>query len=354
MNENTRPLVSFIVPTLNRGRYVVRAVETCLLADTEEANVDVEVIVLDSESNDGSWEALQVKFGSDDRVVLAQNTRGLGPTRSWLDGARLARGEFLTFLWSDDFISPRFLTALMPALYDGAALSIGTGLIRDLDDESPLPFSSDKDILVPSRYLDGYFRRGLDDGIFRPVSPACSLFSRAVFEEWMRVVEAWCQATPLRHDLHWRRAIGPDLLLFLVAFRMTPSEISVSHDAVVQFSHHEDSFSVAASRLSYETGYWLARLWFLHLSLSDDRSTPTGDTITRAGAGACWGTILTIYSVLQFSSKGFSDAAAIASETWNLWCAALRRGTALKVALKMPGELRRLTMQLVQRKGLPS
>lgn len=353
MTENSRPLVSFIVPTLNRGRYVVRAVDSCLMADTGEAGVDVEVIVLDSESDDGSWEALQAKFGNDDRVVLAQNIRGLGPTRSWLDGARLAKGEFLTFLWSDDYISPRFLTALMPALREGAALSIGTGLVRDLDDQTPLPSKSAEDKISPSRYLDGYFRRGLDDGIFRPVSPACSLFSRAAFDEWMTVVEDWCQATPLRRDLLWRRAIGPDLLLFLVAIQMTPSEVSLSHDTVVQFSHHEDSFSVAASRLSYETGYWLARLWFLHFSLSDRESSLTGDMITRAGAGACLGTILTIYSMLKFSSKGLLEAAAIASETWSLWCMALRRGTAFRVALKMPGELCRLTTWLMQRTGLP-
>ena len=111
MSDRVRPLVSFIVPTINRGRYVVRAVESCLAAYTAEAGVDVEVIVLDSESDDGSWEALRSRFGSDSRVTLAQNRRGLGPTRSWLDGAKLARGDYMTFIWSDDYISPRFLTA---------------------------------------------------------------------------------------------------------------------------------------------------------------------------------------------------------------------------------------------------
>ncbi|MEG8053608.1 glycosyltransferase [Sphingomonas aerolata] len=49
-----RPKVSFVVPTLNRGRYVVRAVDSCLAAAT--AAVDVEVVVLDSMSDDGSWD----------------------------------------------------------------------------------------------------------------------------------------------------------------------------------------------------------------------------------------------------------------------------------------------------------
>ncbi|MEG8028204.1 glycosyltransferase [Sphingomonas aerolata] len=55
-----RPKISFVVPTLNRGRYVVRAVDSCLAAAT--AAVDVEVVVLDSMSDDGSWDLLTERF----------------------------------------------------------------------------------------------------------------------------------------------------------------------------------------------------------------------------------------------------------------------------------------------------
>jgi len=348
MSGSIHPLVSFIVPTLNRGKYVVRAVQSCLDADAKGAGVDVEVVVLDSESDDGSWEALNERYGHDPRVTLAQNRRGLGPTKSWLDGAELARGDFLTFIWSDDFISPRFLTALVPALRGGAALSVGRGLIRDIDDESPLPVVAGEEEVERDRFLTGYFRRGYDDGVFRPVSPACSLFSREAFDSWRNVATAWCRETPLREELHWRRAIGPDLLLFLIAIRMTPAGVPLSREVVAQFSHHEDSFSVAASRLAYETGYWLARQWYLSVALPEQASKTTAASIAHAGAGICFGIILALHATTQFSSKGLKDARGIARETLELWRITWRRGIACKVALRIPSEFCRLFSWLLR------
>ena len=77
-----QPVVSFVIPTLNRGKYVRRAVRSCLKNDDE--NVCVEVVVIDSSSNDGSFEELQQEFSADDRVKLLQNPSGSGPIKSWL------------------------------------------------------------------------------------------------------------------------------------------------------------------------------------------------------------------------------------------------------------------------------
>ena len=77
-----KPVVSFVIPTLNRGKYVRRAVRSCLKNDDE--NVCVEVVVIDSSSNDGSFEELQQEFSADDRVKLLQNPSGSGPMLSGL------------------------------------------------------------------------------------------------------------------------------------------------------------------------------------------------------------------------------------------------------------------------------
>src|SRR5258706_2641560 len=124
MSARARTLISFVIPTLNRARYVSRAVRSCLHAAEATPSLDVEVIVLDSQSDDGSWEQLQRTFGRDQRVRLAQNVRGLGPTRSWLDGARLVRGDLVTFIWSDDYVSPSFLAQLTPSLLSGRHVAI--------------------------------------------------------------------------------------------------------------------------------------------------------------------------------------------------------------------------------------
>jgi hypothetical protein len=260
----------------------------------------------------------------------------------------LAKGDFVTFLWSDDYIAPRFLSVLVPPLRDGSALAVGRGLMRDLDDETALPFDPGSVRIDPVKFLDGYFRRGLNDGVFRPVSPACSLFSRAAFDTWIDQTEEWCQATPLRRELHWRRAIGPDLLLFLVAIRMTQGKIFVANDVTAQFSHHPGSFSVAASNDAYETGYWLARLWYPH-SCEINESYPAAAFAGHVGATISIGFILALMALWRRSRDGFADSVSIFQEIGCLWPIVLRHGATARVLLQAPHECCRLLTRFLLR-----
>ena len=266
----TRTTVSFVIPTLNRGRYVVRAVNSCLsaAAAVQKDGVDVQVIVLDSMSDDGSWELLTQSFQNDMRVVLARNARGLGPTRSWLDGAQLVTGEFATFLWSDDYISPDFLTLLLPSLRNGADMAMGNGVVRDIDDDMPLPVPMGA---FEAMTGDGFLRRhlGLSNGWALPVSPAVALFTRAVFDRWIAAVEAWCGEPGVRQSLLWKRAIGPDLMLFMAAGLGPANQIAVADNAVAQFSSHAQSITVSSSTLPLRVGYWLAKWWAMQQAARD-------------------------------------------------------------------------------------
>jgi hypothetical protein len=338
MPEQRLPLVSFVVPTLNRGRHVVRAVESCLAADRSAAAVDVEVVVLDSESDDGSWEVLQRRFGSDRRVRLVQNRRGLGPTRSWIDGARLAGGQYATFIWSDDYIAPHFLTTLMPPLRQGASVSIASGLTRGLDDDTPLPRRAGGATIAREAFIAGYSRPRLTDGIERPLSPASSLFTRAAFDKWIGVAEAWCQSSWLRRELHWRRAIGPDLLLYLVAIGETPGDIPVSSDFVAQFSAHPGSFAVSATPWAYETGYWLARIWIVTGAPPIARiSQATMASFTGSAMG--FGLLLALSAPFRAKSYRLRGTFGVAHEVILLWRSAWRRGVAGRALYYMLREL---------------
>ncbi len=335
----TRPLVSFIVPTLNRGQYVVRAVDSCLAVDAQAAGVEIEVVVLDSESDDDSWEQLRTKFSNDPRVTLAQNRRGLGPTHSWLDGAKLIKGDFVTFVWSDDYIAPDFLTVLVPALRGGATLCVGTGCERDIDNNTPLPSVPGGREIPREAFLSGYFRRGTDDGIYRPVSPTCSLFTRDAFDIWSSLVENWCVATPLRHQILWRRAIGPDLLLYFVALKLNRSAVPCMRDTTAQFSAHSGSITKSSSRWPYETGYWFARLWVLE----DERTgaaLPTESFAAGAAAVFVYGLILVAGAVLGTGlTKETRASSAIFGELSQLVRIVWRRRVVLTFCLSTVSEL---------------
>lgn len=252
--------VSCLVPTLDRGRYVLRTVESCLRAGTH-AGVDVEVIVLDSQSRDGSWEALAEEFQNDARVTLLQNTRGSGPLPSWLAAAEHASGDYVTFVWSDDYLSVDGLRLLLAGLREGEHLSMGGAVIRDIDCEDAFQGTEGLEHVPSSELLESYLAGSWrPTSAATPVSPTSSLFSAAVFQAWAESVEAVCRNSPLRERVMWRAAIGPDLMLYLCAASMQVQPVAQQMMPVAQFSQHAGSITVGSLRWALRTGYLLARV----------------------------------------------------------------------------------------------
>lgn len=99
MTAPAGPLVSVIVPTYQR-RYCVMEAVGSVLAQSHEA---VECIVVDDGSTDGSFEAVESQWAGDARVRMwAQPHGGVSAARN--RGLREARGEYVTFLDSDDLM----------------------------------------------------------------------------------------------------------------------------------------------------------------------------------------------------------------------------------------------------------
>ena len=283
MHSRPNPVVSFVVPTLNRKPYVNRAVRSCLAQQSE--NVDVEVIVLDSCSDDGSWEDLTSEFAGDARVKLLQNERGRGPTASWLDGAEHVSGDAVTFVWSDDYVFPGFVGSLLPPILAGASFAFGEGIVRDVDIECVPTAQRRKSVTLDSARASESFLRGFDTEVGDlPVSPACALFAASAFKAWAGKVQSFSTGSPLVAHLLWTSAIGPDLLLFLVAAaeRGQAGSAAAFRGPVCQFSAHEGSISMSSSPWRIQVGYWLARArWF-----TGDASGPILDQTARTEIAA--------------------------------------------------------------------
>lgn len=105
------PLISVIIPTYNRPRYLGEAIESVL----GQSYGNHEIIVVDDGSTDPPVDAVAA-FG--DRVVLLrQDNRGTGAARN--TGIARSSGEFLAFLDDDDVWDERKLALQMQAF--GAA-----------------------------------------------------------------------------------------------------------------------------------------------------------------------------------------------------------------------------------------
>lgn len=91
----SNPLVSIVIPTFNRKRFVCEAIESCL-AQTYQ---NCEVIVIDDGSTDGTGDHLIAEYGDRIRYIRQENQ---GPAIARNRGIGEARGEYLHFLDADD------------------------------------------------------------------------------------------------------------------------------------------------------------------------------------------------------------------------------------------------------------
>jgi glycosyltransferase involved in cell wall biosynthesis len=93
--------VSVIIPTFNRGILLCEAIDSVLAQNF----TDLEIVVVDDGSTDHTASLCQ-KFGN--RIFYhPQQNRGVAAARN--QGVRLARGEFICFLDSDDLWKPNKL-----------------------------------------------------------------------------------------------------------------------------------------------------------------------------------------------------------------------------------------------------
>jgi len=99
-----QPLVSVIVPVYNVEKYL----EQCLDSIINQTLKDIEIICVDDGSTDGSLDILNGYKEKDDRIIIiTQKNLYAGVARN--NGLKVAKGEYLSFLDSDDFFEPTML-----------------------------------------------------------------------------------------------------------------------------------------------------------------------------------------------------------------------------------------------------
>lgn len=94
-------MISVIVPVYNVERYIRQCVESIL----EQTYADLEIILVDDGSTDGSGSICDEYKLKDNRVVVIHKCNG-GLSEARNAGLDIARGEYIGFVDSDDYIEP--------------------------------------------------------------------------------------------------------------------------------------------------------------------------------------------------------------------------------------------------------
>lgn len=107
---SVNPLVSVIIPVYNVKQYLRECVES-ICGQTYN---NLEIIVVDDGSTDGSGELSDNLCREDNRVVVFHKENGgLSDARNF--GLRHAHGQWISFVDSDDYVSPVFIESLLDA-----------------------------------------------------------------------------------------------------------------------------------------------------------------------------------------------------------------------------------------------
>jgi glycosyltransferase involved in cell wall biosynthesis len=93
------PKVSVIIPVYNTEKYVRQAVESILLQTLK----DIEIIIVNDGSTDGSMTILEELAAQDERIKLfSQENQGQSAARNF--ATEKAKGKYIYFMDSDDFL----------------------------------------------------------------------------------------------------------------------------------------------------------------------------------------------------------------------------------------------------------
>ncbi len=102
------PVLSVIIPNYNNAPWLARCVRSVL----EQTFRDLEVLIVDDGSADESRDVMETLAREDSRVLCLYQENG-GVTSARLAGLAGAKGEWITFVDSDDYIEPDMYQRLL-------------------------------------------------------------------------------------------------------------------------------------------------------------------------------------------------------------------------------------------------
>lgn len=242
--------VSILIPVYNREKIINETIESAL----EQTYENIEIIVVDNCSTDNTYEICREYEKKDRRVKVYKNEKNIGPVRNWLKCLKYSNGEYVKFLWSDDWLDNDFIEKTVYYLED-----------KDV----AFAYSSTYIVCGDNRKLtyDLYdFNKIYDVEIFSqlsimggnvPVSPGCAIYRRE------DVVDNLMVEIPNDDSLVFNKfGAGNDLLLFLLPLHKY-KKIAYVNSTKSYFREHNNSFTCSNNLGLY---YDWARLYYLNVT----------------------------------------------------------------------------------------
>ena len=111
--------VSIIIPIYNSEKYL----KTCLDSVLNQSYRNLEIILIDDGSTDGSAKIIDDYAKTDPRIII-HHQKNSGQSSARNKGLKLSTGDYISFIDSDDEIAPDFIESLLNAFTSRTSLSV--------------------------------------------------------------------------------------------------------------------------------------------------------------------------------------------------------------------------------------
>ena len=140
-------MVSICIPTYNYRHYLPDALDSALAQEF----TDIEILVVDNCSDDGTPALLEDYCRRDGRIVFHRNPRNLGMTANFNKSMELARGRYVKFLCADDTLEKTCVRKMVDVLVAQPEVAL-VGCRRSV-------FNDDRRVLGEMGYAGNAFAR---------------------------------------------------------------------------------------------------------------------------------------------------------------------------------------------------
>lgn len=171
-----KALISVIVPVYNVKMYL----EHCFASISAQSYKNIEIIVVDDGSTDGGGAICDAFAERESRcVVVHQENKGLWAARN--TGQKIAKGDFIMFVDSDDYIHVDMINSLYDALMQNPQCDLAFSNYKttvSFDEDTQVPIDNNCHVLSTEQVLKVYneglvyfvwnklYRRSLLEGLY--------------------------------------------------------------------------------------------------------------------------------------------------------------------------------------------
>lgn len=254
--KNNMPQLSVLIPTYNREKWVKYAIESVI----NQPFQNWEMICSDNASTDNTFKILQSFAKKDKRIKIFRNSENIGPVLNWKNCLENSCGEFIHWLWSDDWVEKNFYVDAFNLINNYQTNVISCWNYRVEQN------------YIHDRYISWRFSKPCVPGYLAakkiltmtkelPLSPAAYIIKRSLINKHFYInIPAYKKFDPVKNG------VGVDALMIAGAC-LDSEKIYIIQKPSVNFRKHDNISVLLHKDHSLGKMYFISFLWFLENNL---------------------------------------------------------------------------------------